>query len=187
MVCDSPIHGVHRCNIVWCHSLPSPSVLRTSGFGKPDSDHSFLVEPGLEKCLYHVLRSGYIDITSLISLCYTHPLFPHLASAIVNTRFYDFRWLRTYNCEWQSQTTISPTKQATMMACLLHYHLDTSLLMRYLANNHTGAYCIIMDTICVLLQHKMPDRLIRNYVRVMTTGCPTRFASNSTHANALLH
>ena len=41
--------------------------------------------------------------------------------------------------------------------------------------------------ICVLLHHRMPDRLIHNYVQVMIMGCPARFVSDSTYANALLH
>jgi hypothetical protein len=74
-----------------------------------------------------------------------------------------------------------------MMAYFLYYNLDTSLLMRYLGNNYTGAYRVIQDTVRILMHHNTPERLIHNYVRVMTTGCPAKFVGNSTRTNALLH
>ena len=187
MVLGGPLYKTHCGDTSWRRTLPTPQALRTSGFGKPDLLHSFLVQPCLETSLYPILRSGYLGITSLISLCSMHTLILHLASAIVHTRFYDFRWLRNYDVEWHTQRTISPVKQAAMMACLLHYQLDTSLLMRFLGNNYTGAYRLVHDTVRVLHHHNTPDRLIRNYVRVMTTGCPAKFVSGSTRANALLH
>jgi hypothetical protein len=183
MVLAGPLYKTHRGETSWRRTLPTPQALRTSGFGKPDLLHSFLVEPCLKTSLYPILRSGYLGITSLISLCSTHTLILHLASAIVHTRFYDFRWLHNYDVEWHTQRTISPIKKAAMMACLLHYQLDTSLLMRFLGNNYTGAYRLVHDTVRVLYQHNTPDRLIRNYVRVMTTGCPAKFVSGSTRAN----
>ena len=139
MVLEGPFYDTHHGDTGWRSALPTPRMLRTAGFGKPDLLHSFLVEPCLETSLYPILRSGYLDVTSVVSLCSTHTLFLHLASAIVHTRFYDFCWLRNYDVEWHKQTTISSTKQAAMMACLLHYQLDTSLLMRFLGNNYTGA------------------------------------------------
>ena len=182
-----PLYHNHCDDISWRRTLPTPHALRASGFGKPDLLHSFLVEPCLETSLYPILHSGYLDINFLISLCSSHTLFLPLASAKVHNRFYYFRWLHNYDVEWHIQRTISPTKQAAMMACRLYYQLDTSLLMRYLRNNYTGAYRIVHDTVHVLHHHNTPERLIRNYVRVMTTGCPAKFVSGSTHANALLH
>lgn len=139
MVCQSPIHGSHPCKVTWCHSLSSPLDLCTTGFGRPDLLHSFLVELCLDSCIYHVLRFRDLVITALILLCAILPLVLHLASSIVRTRFYDFRWLQTHDPAWQRQTHISPTKQVAMMACLLFYKLDTSLLMRYVGNNYSGA------------------------------------------------
>jgi hypothetical protein len=74
-----------------------------------------------------------------------------------------------------------------MLACLFHYDLDTSLLMRYLGNNYTGAYCEVSAIVSVLRLHKIDPLLIDKYVRVMLTGCPNHFVAEITQANALLH
>jgi hypothetical protein len=76
-------------------------------------------------------------------------------------------------------------KQAAMMACLLHYDLDTSLLMRFLGNNH--AYRHVSDVVTNLHRRCTPPDLIAKYIRVMTTGCPEKFVADSTRVNALLH
>lgn len=129
-ICQGNIYDLQPSNITWHCSPLSLFTLHTTSFGKLDSQHSFLVEPGLDTCLYQVLCSGFLDRTTLISPCTTHPLILYLASAIVHTRFYDFHWSCTYDQDWQHQTHILPIKQVTLMACLLHYNLDTSLLMR---------------------------------------------------------
>lgn len=64
-VYGGPIHEVHQHDISWCLSLPSPHALCSSGFRKLDLLHSFLIKPGLETCLYHILCSGYEDVTTL--------------------------------------------------------------------------------------------------------------------------
>lgn len=151
VVCMSVIHQVPATTIAWRSQLPSRVSLRRQGFGRPDLNHSFHVKPGLETCIFHVLRLAYLNVTEIIpALSYAHTLFLHLASAMVHCCFYDFRWLRDYDTFWASQQSIPPVKQAAMMACLLYYDLDTSLLMRYLGNNYTGAYRLVSDVASVL-------------------------------------
>jgi hypothetical protein len=184
VVATSIIHNILPGQVTWRTTLPSKHALRRSCFGKPDLLHSFYVKPGLECTVYHVLCSGYTDLTSLIQLLDTHSLFAHLASAIVHCRFYDFRLIRTCDTNWGSQTAISPIKMSAMMACLIHYNLDTSLLMRYLGNNYTGAYQQDQDVATILRGYRTPERLLSNYIRVMTTGCPAKFTADTTRANA---
>jgi hypothetical protein len=74
-----------------------------------------------------------------------------------------------------------------MLACLFHYDIDTSLLMRYLGNNYTGAHREISAIVSALRFHKIDPILIDKYVRVMLTGCPNHFVAETTRANALLH
>ena len=68
-------------------------------------------------------------------MCGAHPLIAHLGAAKVAYANYDFRWLREYDTDWDKQMVIDSAKQEAMTACLLHYNLDTSMLMRYLGNN----------------------------------------------------
>ena len=50
----------------WKVSIPSSVSLRTTGFGKPDLAHSFLQEASFETTMVHVLKSGYLDVTSTL-------------------------------------------------------------------------------------------------------------------------
>ena len=72
-----------------------------------------------------------------------------------------------------------------MMACLFHYNLDVSLLMRYLGGNYTGAHRRVQETATILRQHKISKTLIQHYIRVMTAGCPNILNANITRENAL--
>ena len=72
-----------------------------------------------------------------------------------------------------------------MMACLLHYNLDVSLLMRYLGGNHTGAHRDVQATAKILLEHDIDAELVRHYVRVMTVGCPRIMNADISRENAL--
>jgi hypothetical protein len=100
-------------------------------------------------------------------------LVSHLATSYISLRSLDFRSLQDYNPDQADQTHIPPNKQYAMLACLFHYDLDTSLLMRYLGNNYTGAHRDISAIVSVLRSHKIDSILIDKYVRVMLTGCPT--------------
>ena len=72
-----------------------------------------------------------------------------------------------------------------MLACLLHYNMDVSLLMRYLGGNYTGAHRDTDRTARVLRQHGISEDLIAQYKRVMDTGCPRIFNTTITRENAL--
>ena len=54
-----------------------------------------------------------------------------------------------------------------MTACLIHFNLDTSLLMRYLGNNYTGAYREVDKIAALLKVYKIDNDLIDKYIRVM--------------------
>jgi hypothetical protein len=171
----------------WISSLPTKLTLLCIGFGRPDSRHSFTQEASFETTLLPLLRSGFLNITSTISLLDSHPLILHLATSYVSLHQYDFRWLWSYNSDWASQTTIPPHKQYAMLACLFDYDLDTSLLMQYLGNKYTGAYWEVQTVVATLRNYKINHDLIEKYVQAMLTGCPNHFVAETTWANALLH
>ncbi len=67
-----------------------------------------------------------------------------------------------------------------MMACLFHYNLNVSLLMRYLGGNYTAAYTDDQSTANVLLDHGIPRSLVQHYIRVMPVGCPVAMNADNT-------
>ena len=156
----------------WTSSLPSRTTLLRTAFGRPDSNHSFTQEASFETCLLPLLQSGFVDVTTTIALLATHPLVLHLAVSYISLRQYDFRWIRSPDPTWATQTCIPATKQYAMLACLFHYHLDTSSLFRYLGNNYTGAYRDVHSMLSTLHKFNISKELIRKYARVMLTGCP---------------
>ena len=72
-----------------------------------------------------------------------------------------------------------------MMACLFHYNLDVSLVMRFLGGNHTAAHRDVQSVASILLAHKVPLFLVQQYVRVMTVGCPSSINADVSRENAL--
>jgi hypothetical protein len=172
----------------WKANNPSTRSLRLStSFGWPDINHSFLQEATFETTLILIIRLGFLDQPNLFGLFITHPVVGHLISSIVQYAKYDFRWLCNYDNAWAVQTAIPPMKQHAMMACLLHYTMDTLLLMCFLGHNYTGAHCDTHEVHQVLISYRMDTALISKYLRVMLTGCPNHFVSETTRANALLH
>lgn len=172
----------------WHSTMPTRTQLfRRTTFGKPDLNHSFAQEACFETTLLHTLCSGFLTPADTVSLFTVHPLIDHLAAAKVTYSSYDFRWITEYDPHWETQTEINLLRQDAMTACLLHYNLDTSLLMRYVGNNYTGAYREVDKVVNKLRYLKIDETLIDKYVRVMVTGCPNHFVAETTRANALLH
>ena len=169
----------------WHDDLPHPNDLRRKGFGPPDSDHSVTQEGSFETVLCLVLKSDFLDEASALALFATNPLVQHLAYTICTLSDYDFRWLRDADTNWASQTSISPERRKAMMACLLHYDLDVSLLFRFLGGNYTGAHRDVHTTAKLLLRHGIDDYLVRDYIRVMTVGCPRTMNADISRTNAL--
>ena len=124
----------------WKASLPTKASLLTDKFGKPDNSHSFTVQASGETALHLLFKSGYLDKHTTANLHETHPLVKHLDDMRKALSNYDFTWIRDIDSNWSAQTTISKEKSRAMMACLLHYDMDISLLMRYLGNNYTAAH-----------------------------------------------
>ena len=77
---------------------------------------------------------------------------------------YDFRWLQNTDTNWASQTKISEERRKAMMACLFHYNLDVSLLMRYLGENYTGAHRDVHSTAKLLLGYGIEEELVGHYI-----------------------
>ena len=130
--------------------FPSAVQLRLGGFGRPDRDHSAVQEACAETSLFLVLKSGYLDDKSTCVLCQTNPLVGHLARTMTVLRSYDFGWLREPDTEWASQENIRDESKKAMLACLCHYNLDVSLLMRFLGGNYVGAHRDVEKTALVL-------------------------------------
>ena len=170
---------------MWKDSLPPPSKLRRMTFGVPDLNHSVTQEACCETTLFFLIKSDYLCPASVTALYDTRPLFAHMACMIDTLSRYDFRWLQNTDLEWASQTEIPIERRKAMMACLLHYNLDVSLLMRFLGGNYTGAYRDVQSVAQFLLDNDIDDYLVHEYIRVMTVGCPRVMNADISRANAL--
>ena len=168
----------------WQYQLPTQVDLCTNGFGKPDTKHSFTQEASCETSLFTVLKSGYLADTDTTSLYAANPLIEHLDTMRKRLANYDFTWLRNMDTTWAAQKSISRSKSMAMMACLFHYNLDVSLLMRYLGNNYVAAHRNI-EAIVERIRPFVSDELIQHYVRVMSVGCPNLMIAETSRENAM--
>ena len=74
-----------------------------------------------------------------------------------------------------------------MMACLFHYNLDVSLLMRYLGRNYTGAHRDVHSTAKNLLEHGIKEEPVGHYIHVMTVGYPRVMNTHISRDNAMTY
>ena len=170
----------------WTQNLPSKLELYRQTFGREDKNHSFTQTACFETTMFHVLKSGYLDIPTHTNLCNTHTLIQHMANMITKCSSYDFTWLRAYDKRWKDQTFISREKMKAFMACLFHYDMDTGLVMRYVGNNYTAAYRNVPEIIS-RIRPMVDPYLIEHFERVMLCGCPTKFVAESSRENAMLY
>ena len=130
---------------------PTAVELQTTGFGRPDKDHSAVQEACAETTLFIILKSGFLTRVERDTSCNTGPLIDHLIRATDALNNYDFSRLRQHDKTWESQADIPAESKKAMLACLFHYDLDVSLLMRYLGGNHIGAHRDVESTAATLL------------------------------------
>jgi hypothetical protein len=169
----------------WKKDLPTKVQLYRQEFGRPSVNHSFTQEASVDTCLYFVLKSKFLSETDKSNLFEaTNPLVQHLDTMRQKLTRYDFQWIREPNPHWSSQVNIAHNKVMAMMACLFHYDMDVSLLMRYLGTNYTASYRDVQRTVDTIKPHVDPY-LIPHFIRVMTVGCPNYFNYESSRANSV--
>ena len=71
-----------------------------------------------------------------------------------------------------------------MLACLIYYDFDVSLLMRYLGNNYTASHRNVGEIVKKIRPYVDED-LVQHYIRVMTVGCPNHMVAETSRNNAM--
>ena len=69
------------------------NILKTSGFGKSDSDHSFTSGACFEHILLHPLKSNYLSPQDNKTILRCHPLFKYLNQMLTWSKTDDFSTL----------------------------------------------------------------------------------------------
>ena len=171
----------------WKAQLPSQSLLQSSSFGQPSQAASFTQEACFETAVFNVFKSGFLDISSFGSLCKCHPLLQHMAMLIPALAQYDFTWLRNYDSDWASYTSVPARRDLAFLALVFHYDLHLSSAVRYLGEKYTGTYRNV-DAICArLAQHDIQPDLITHFRRVLSHGGPAHLNAEVSRANMLLY
>lgn len=171
----------------WKAQLPSHAALLRTPFGRPSPSASFTQTACFETAVFNVFKSGLLDLPSFDTLCACHPLLHHMARLIPALAPYDFTWLRDYDSDWESYSTVPPRREMAFLALVFHYDLHLSAAVRYLGERFTGSYRDA-DTICELLaQHHIPPDLIAHFRRVITHGGPAHLNTEVSRANTLLY
>jgi hypothetical protein len=153
---------------------PSPTTLRTHGFGQISPAHSFTQEACFETILIHIFKSRMLHSNNTHCLLLVHPLIQHLYCMTTHLHNYNFASIAEYNPNWALQESIPFTRNMAFLACLLHYDLRVSEVMRFAGNNYTGAYRQPHDRL-LQIDGLVDSDLLNHYIRVMHTGAPTIF------------
>ena len=163
-------------------NLPSKGDLLKSKFGRPDKNHSFIVEPIFEHILIILLKIGYLETASLDNVKRAHPLFDHLAVTLDRTVQLDFSRIQSPMSNYDKQTEIPMGKVMCITACALHYDLHIPSVLRYAGGNYTGEYRNV-ENIVSKLEGIVHQRDIDDLQRVFKVGAPTRMVAESTSKN----
>ncbi len=158
----------------WRSTLPSITTLQRGPFRKQDHNHSFTQEASLDTIAFIAISLGFITNHNLHNLTSAHPPLQQLQQAISSLANYDFQWIKAANPDWATQTKIHLDKPTAFLACLFHYNMDMSLIMRYLGRNYTAAHRNVNTIICHILltaalpmhhDNRMPNCIQRRLLR----------------------
>ncbi|KAL7451838.1 LOW QUALITY PROTEIN: hypothetical protein ACHAWC_006018 [Mediolabrus comicus] len=167
----------------WRSTLPSFSALLRTPFGMPDLQHNFVKVPSFSNITFHLFKSGLLDFYGFAALCYTHPLFHHLASRMVALSSVDFRSLREFDPQWASCGKIPKGKEQQFLALFFHYDMNISAVVRFLGSKYLGGHRDVNAACRIMEQYGVSPANIAHYRRIMTVGCPSRFTAETTHDN----
>ena len=164
--------------------IPTKGELMKGTFGRPDTDHSFTVEPIFEHALVPIIKSKFLDDESRSHLCEAHLLFEHLQKTMNRLKDLDFTRISKTMLNYDKQEEIPMGKVMCFMAAALHFDLHIPSLIRYAGGNYTADFRNI-DEIEKKLIGKVDPKDIEDLRRVFTVGTPGRLVGESTSENML--
>ena len=95
-------------------------ILKTSGFGKPDSDHSFTSEACFEHTLIHLLKGNYVSHQDKEIVLCCHPLFNHLHQMMTWSQTVDLSTLKNPIVNFSEKKHIASSRFKQYLAAALH-------------------------------------------------------------------
>ncbi len=144
--------------------LETPLQLYKTNFGCQDTNHSVTQVACFETTLFFLIKSSFLDHTSMRHFYKTNPLILHMVRMIDTLSSYDVRWIKDTDMEWENQTIISPEHRNKMMACVFHYNMDVPLLIRYLGGNYMAECRDVRAKSTILLEQSVSHILVQHYI-----------------------
>ncbi len=106
----------------------------------PSSKKQYTVKITFPNIVLFIFKTAFLTERESTTLSHVNPRYRALREAYLSTRDIDFSSLQHPRHDWKDQTKINPDRVRLLTACLLHYNLDTGLLLRYLGGNTMGEY-----------------------------------------------
>lgn len=165
------------------YRLPTKAELIVqTNFGRPDSNHSFLVEPCFQHILLLLFKSSFLDDNSSATVREVHPAHQHLFDMIDKTARLDFTRIASPMSGYEDQDEIPLGKVMCVLAAALHYDLHLPSVIRFAGGNYTGEYRDV-DKIVKRLKGIVDEDDINDLRRLFTTGAPARMVAESSFDN----
>ena len=160
-------------------------LLKTSGFVKPNSDHSFTSEACFEYTLLHLLKINFLSPQNTKTVLRCHLLFKHLNQMLTWSKTVDFSTLKNSIAKFSEQKYIASSRVKQFLTAALYYDIDLPMVVRSLGENYTGEYRDTSFTINVLRATHCDEVVISDVKRTLLTGCPNKMNASSSHSNFL--
>jgi hypothetical protein len=151
-------------------------------FGKDNNDQSFTSDVRFRHSHIFLLESGFLAPEDETSLFAADPLAKQLDQLVRDHGDVDFRELRTYNEDWESETTIPEKAISQVTACMIHFKFDVASVVRYIGGTHIGAH---RDTEKILdtLRDCIAEDVWHDLARLYRKGAPNKCNAHSSEEN----
>jgi hypothetical protein len=140
-------------------------------FGEDNKNQSFMGAVLFRHVFVHLFASNFLaakDIRLLCSTCSQANQFHNLIKRHENV---DFRPLRGFNPNWETDNSLSKERRTMMTACFLHFKLETPTIIRWLGAPHVAAHRNV-DKIIKTLQGSVDPTTLSHLDRLFRVGSP---------------
>lgn len=154
-------------------------------FGKDNLVQCFYAEPRLRHVLLPLWKSGFLfeDTKAWSALQAAYPIVATFHDLLRDLGDVDFRSLRGYPPNWESETSVNTSRVDMVSAALLHFDGSAADLVRWIGGPHVAQHRDHTTILQRLRASKIPQAVYNHVERIFLHGIPTYCNVSSTERN----
>jgi len=153
-----------------------------SPYGKDNLSQCFLLESSFRLVLLPLFRSGFLGDGDWHRLCDVNVYAFLVTSLLLKYAGVDFRPLRSFPPNWESETTVDESRVWMMTSAALFYDGDLASVVRFLGGPYTGAHRSF-ESVSAKLGGTTAVPALKHLRRAWNDGCPAFCNATSSERN----